>query len=100
MNCLDYFVVSQTRRQRAEKEVGGVDALSAHCPGNLYLTIAGDNNAGHFRCGVGVSQAATDRTAIPYLVMRYVIDGCGDERIGGRQAGMFLNVTPANHGAD
>src|ERR1700684_2393106 len=100
MNGLDYFVMSQTCRQRPEKAVGCVDAPSDGCPENLYLTIAGDDNARHFRCGVGVSQAATDRTAVPYLVMRYVIDSCGNERIGGRQAGMFFDVSPAHHGAD
>ena len=69
-------------------------------PTNGDLGLAGDGDARQFGGRIGMRQTAADRAAIADLIMRDMLDGLHQERMGDRKLRMFENVAPAHHGAE
>ena len=68
------LVSRQRCRQRTLKEIGRfVDTPSLRSD-DFQLSLAGDRDPGHLGSRVGVGDRATDRAAVPNLVMRNVAD--------------------------
>ena len=69
-NCGDDLVGFERRHQRAKEKVACRDRRAAGFADDGDLGVAGDRNARHFGCGIGMRDAAADRAAIADLIMR------------------------------
>ena len=96
----DDLVVLERGRQRPDEEVVGADRARPLRAGRGDLGVAGDGDAGHLGGGIGMRDAAADGAAVADLIVRDVLNRGLQQRMGGRQTRVVLDVAPAHHGAE
>jgi hypothetical protein len=92
----DQLVVLERRRQRAKKEVGGMDRPRALRAGHGDFSVAGDGDTGHLGSRIGMRDAASDGSTIADLIVSDMLHRGLEQRMCSRQPFVVLDVAPAH----